>query len=73
MAGTENYVSLLPNDLILHIIAFLLARDAVKTCVLSKRWRSVWTTVSDLGFSVFSYDDLFMDKVLALYGGSKVT
>ncbi|XP_030476189.2 F-box/LRR-repeat protein 25-like isoform X2 [Syzygium oleosum] len=77
MAGTEDYVSLLPDDAIEHIFSFLPTRDAVRTCVLSRRWRSAWTTaVPDLGFSVSSHGGgdggSFVDRVLALYGRSKV-
>ncbi|KAL3739626.1 hypothetical protein ACJRO7_020959 [Eucalyptus globulus] len=68
----EDYISLLPDYLIHHIFSFLHMRDVVKTCVLSKRWQSVWTTVSDLRFSVSSYDDSFVDRVLTLYGLDKV-
>ncbi|XP_056158495.1 F-box protein At5g03100-like [Syzygium oleosum] len=68
----EDYMSLLPDCLIHHIFSSLPTRDAVKTCVLSKRWQSVWTNISDLRFSVSSYDDTFVDRVLTLYVGRKV-
>ncbi|KAF8015168.1 hypothetical protein BT93_H0848 [Corymbia citriodora subsp. variegata] len=54
-----DYISLLPDCLIHHIFSFLPTRDVVKTCVLSKRWQSVWTAISDL-------------KVLTLYRWRKV-
>ncbi|KAI3412712.1 uncharacterized protein J3R85_017058 [Psidium guajava] len=69
----EDYISLLPDCLIHHIFSYLPTREVVKTCVLSKTWRSVWTTVSDLGFSVHSCrDDLFVDRVLMLHASGKV-
>ncbi|XP_030476181.2 putative F-box protein At1g49610 [Syzygium oleosum] len=82
MAGTlkqttgqkdDDYISPLPDCLIHHIFSFLRMRDVVKTCVLSKSWRSVWTTVSDLRFSISSYDDdWFVERVLTQYGWAKV-
>ncbi|XP_056158473.1 F-box/LRR-repeat protein At5g02910-like [Syzygium oleosum] len=68
----EDYISLLPDCLIHHIFSFLPTRDVIKTCVLSKRWQFVWTTISDLGFSVSSYHDSFVDRVLTHYVGPKV-
>ncbi|XP_048131525.1 putative F-box/LRR-repeat protein At5g02930 [Rhodamnia argentea] len=69
----KDYISLLPDCLITHIFSFLPTRDVVKACVLSKSWRSVWTTISDLRFSVSSYDDdSFVDRVLTLYEWAKV-
>ncbi|KAF8029270.1 hypothetical protein BT93_E1828 [Corymbia citriodora subsp. variegata] len=62
----------LNDDLIEHIFSFLPTRDVVKTCVLSSRWRSYWPTVLDLRFSVSSPHDSFVDRVLKLYGRSKV-
>ncbi|XP_039169590.1 F-box protein At5g03100 [Eucalyptus grandis] len=67
-----DYISLLPDCLIHHIFSFLPTRDVVKTCVLSKRWQSIWTTISNLKFSVSSYDDSFVNRVLTLYMWPKV-
>ncbi|KAG2572299.1 hypothetical protein PVAP13_7KG167130 [Panicum virgatum] len=36
-AGMEDRLSSLPDDL-LHIMSFLTSRQAVQTCVLSRRW-----------------------------------
>ncbi|KAI6705717.1 hypothetical protein NL676_008679 [Syzygium grande] len=70
MASTEDRP--LPDDIIEHIFSFLPTRDVVKTCVLSRRWRSYWTTVPDLRFSVSSHHDSFVDRILRLYGRGKV-
>ncbi|KAF8029059.1 hypothetical protein BT93_E1662 [Corymbia citriodora subsp. variegata] len=43
----EDYISLLP-DCVIHHIFFLPTEDVIKTCLLSRRWRYVWTTISDL-------------------------
>ncbi|XP_056158475.1 F-box protein At5g03100-like, partial [Syzygium oleosum] len=73
--GRKNYedcISLLPDCLIHHIFSFLPTRDVIKTCVLSKRWRSVWTSILDLRFSVSSCGDPFVERVLTHYGWPKV-
>ncbi|KAK3433634.1 hypothetical protein EUGRSUZ_D00932 [Eucalyptus grandis] len=71
MVGTEEYISMLPNCLT-NDFSFLPTRDTVKICILSIMWQSVWTAVLDLRFSVSSYDNSFVEKVLMLYGRGKV-
>ncbi|XP_052133990.1 uncharacterized protein LOC127752620 [Oryza glaberrima] len=36
----------LPDDLIRRIMSFLYARQAVRTCVLSRRWRHLWRSLT---------------------------
>ncbi|XP_030513684.2 F-box/FBD/LRR-repeat protein At2g26030-like [Rhodamnia argentea] len=73
----EDYIDLLPDCLIHHIFSFLPTEDAIKTCVLSIRWRFVWTTVLDLKFSISffgsSYDESFVDGVLTQYAWAKIS
>uniref|UniRef100_A0A0E0R5L7 F-box domain-containing protein n=1 Tax=Oryza rufipogon TaxID=4529 RepID=A0A0E0R5L7_ORYRU len=41
-ASEEDGIDVLPDALLQHILSFLPAEDAVKTCVLSRRWRHLW-------------------------------
>ncbi|KAJ0431498.1 putative F-box domain, leucine-rich repeat domain superfamily, F-box-like domain superfamily [Helianthus annuus] len=49
----EGYdrLSSLPDDLIHKILSFIGIKDAINTCVLSSRWRYIWTTLPYLNFS----------------------
>ncbi|CAI8603178.1 unnamed protein product [Vicia faba] len=38
----------LPNEILLHIMSYLMIEDVVKTSVLSKRWRNLWKYLRDL-------------------------
>ncbi|XP_066326078.1 F-box/LRR-repeat protein At3g58900-like [Miscanthus floridulus] len=38
-------ISDLPDELLHHAMSFLLARDVVRTCVLSTRWRHLWVSM----------------------------
>ncbi|KAF8029746.1 hypothetical protein BT93_E2237 [Corymbia citriodora subsp. variegata] len=51
--GNRPRLPLLPDDVIHHIFSFLPIKDAVRTSVLSKHWRSTWTTPTNLVFDGF--------------------
>uniref|UniRef100_A0A5B6YZ04 F-box domain-containing protein n=1 Tax=Davidia involucrata TaxID=16924 RepID=A0A5B6YZ04_DAVIN len=50
----EDYICKLPDDILSSIISFLAVRDTVKTTVLSKRWRHLCASISNLNFDWFS-------------------
>lgn len=49
-SSTSDVISNLPCDVLEKIFKCLLIRDVVRTSVLSKRWRYIWTTVPQLIF-----------------------
>ncbi|KAK9285578.1 hypothetical protein L1049_024773 [Liquidambar formosana] len=42
-----------PEDVLLHILSFLPTIDAVRTSLLSRKWRNLWSSIPSL---YFSYD-----------------
>lgn len=48
MAGGEDRLGALPNDLLRYVMSFLPSRDTVRTCVLGKRWSTLWKSVPAL-------------------------
>ncbi|GMN51561.1 hypothetical protein TIFTF001_020707 [Ficus carica] len=46
----EDRISALPDAIILHILSFLPTLHTVRTSLLSKRWRHMWTLASVLDF-----------------------
>ncbi|CAL4915902.1 unnamed protein product [Urochloa decumbens] len=44
-AGAACRINALPNHVLIHAISFLDARQLVRTCVLSRRWRDLWRSV----------------------------
>ncbi|KAF2910016.1 hypothetical protein DAI22_11g068700 [Oryza sativa Japonica Group] len=42
MASGEDRISALPEDLLHQVLSLLPSRDAVRTCVLARRWRDLW-------------------------------
>ncbi|KAJ4744585.1 F-box/RNI-like superfamily protein [Rhynchospora pubera] len=51
----RDMISSLPDCLIHLIMSFLTAQEAVQTCVLSKRWQYLWTTLPFLDFDVRNF------------------
>jgi hypothetical protein len=41
-AGNEDRLGSLPDDAFLHVLSLLPSEDAVRTCVLARRWRHLW-------------------------------
>ncbi|KAK8642151.1 hypothetical protein V6N13_011508 [Hibiscus sabdariffa] len=50
-APDKDLISSLPDSLLQEILCFLPIEDAVKTCLLSRRWRSLWTQMPTLSFT----------------------
>ncbi|KAI3960212.1 hypothetical protein MKW98_016936 [Papaver atlanticum] len=49
-SSEADRISSLPDSLIHHILSFMYMNHAVQTCVLSTRWRYIWTSMSVLKF-----------------------
>ncbi|VAI62502.1 hypothetical protein VPH35_113283 [Triticum aestivum] len=68
LASGEDRIGALPDDLLQNVMSFLLSRDAMRTCVLARRWSTLWKSVPALRIE----DDLatdsnkFVDELLRL-------
>ncbi|CAN0879159.1 Putative F-box/FBD/LRR-repeat protein At1g66300 [Linum grandiflorum] len=51
----HDRLSDLPDDILHHILSFLNTKSCVKTCILSKRWTSLWKYVHGLTFREKSF------------------
>uniref|UniRef100_A0ACD6A1Z7 Uncharacterized protein n=2 Tax=Avena sativa TaxID=4498 RepID=A0ACD6A1Z7_AVESA len=45
LAGGEDHIGALPDVLLQQVLSLLPSRQAVRTCVLSTRWRTLWKSV----------------------------
>ncbi|CAH8384124.1 unnamed protein product [Eruca vesicaria subsp. sativa] len=71
----EDMFNRLPNPIISHILSFLPTKEAASTSVLSKRWRLLFISVTNLDFEGDEESPTFVgfvDRVLALQGNAKL-
>lgn len=45
-----DWLSNLPTDVLLHILSFLNITEVVKTSLLSRKWRFIWSSIPCLNF-----------------------
>jgi len=55
----------LPNHVLLRIIEFMNIKCSVQTCVLSKRWKDIWKSLTRLLFVRFYEDDDITNKFVS--------
>ncbi|XP_047085317.1 FBD-associated F-box protein At5g18780-like [Lolium rigidum] len=68
-AGGADRISALPDAILQHVLSFLQAREAVRSCVLARRWRYLWKSIPVLrltGCSPVKEFRKFMDYLLVL-------
>ncbi|PRQ17700.1 putative F-box domain-containing protein [Rosa chinensis] len=55
----EDRISELPDAILCHILSFFSTREAVKTSILSHRWKNVWASVPNLDFDEYELAYVF--------------
>ncbi|CAO2209832.1 unnamed protein product [Urochloa humidicola] len=60
-------LSALPDALLHHVMSFMKAWDVVRTCVLSRRWRSLWASAPCVDIRIGSYSDAPEDFAKFVY------
>lgn len=62
----------LPDEILTHILSFLSTKEAVQTCILSKKWRHAWAFLLVLKFSIDDWvDTRFLDVETIIEGENK--
>uniref|UniRef100_A0A1J3IKV5 F-box/LRR-repeat protein n=1 Tax=Noccaea caerulescens TaxID=107243 RepID=A0A1J3IKV5_NOCCA len=76
---SRDIINGLPDPLISHILSFLPTKEAASSSVLSKRWRFLFASVTNLDFKSNGDDDVastsfmdFVERVLALQGSAPI-
>ncbi|XP_050232870.1 F-box/LRR-repeat protein At3g26922-like isoform X2 [Mercurialis annua] len=58
----EDRISELPDCILHHVFSFADTSDVVRTCVLSKRWRYLWTSLPCLNFNFRKFSRVISSK-----------
>ncbi|KAH1229352.1 putative F-box/FBD/LRR-repeat protein [Glycine max] len=58
----RDRLSELPDFVLLHIMNFIDTKDALRTCILSKRWKDLWKHLTTLSF--YQSSSLFNERVV---------
>ncbi|VAI62537.1 unnamed protein product [Triticum turgidum subsp. durum] len=66
MAGGEDRLSALPDDLIRLIVGRLDTRTALSTAVLARRWAHITSDLAELDFTVSDILPTEYDRTVAL-------
>ncbi|CAL5069568.1 unnamed protein product [Urochloa decumbens] len=61
-AASADGFDALPDEVLHHILGFLEAYEAVRTCVLAKRWRHLWRHATGLRVAAAD-EDAFLESV----------
>ncbi|KAK3119869.1 hypothetical protein QOZ80_9AG0676800 [Eleusine coracana subsp. coracana] len=77
-AASGDRLGTLPDDVLHHVLSFLPAQDAVRTCVLAHRWVHLWKSATSLQIVRRDVDGPrsvkavreFVDHLLLLRGSS---
>lgn len=73
----QDRISGLPDELLWHMLSFLETKYAVRTCILSTRWKNIWASVPTMDFDQTSFHDpkkfwAFIDYVLLFRCSSNI-
>ncbi|KAF6163293.1 hypothetical protein GIB67_025157 [Kingdonia uniflora] len=72
---SHDFISDLPDSLLLQILSLLEMHNVISTCLLSRKWRYLWTSIPCLSFEERDSDanfPNFIDKSLSLHVGEKI-
>ncbi|KAJ1694829.1 hypothetical protein LUZ63_011527 [Rhynchospora breviuscula] len=78
MSNTLPDLSNLPDLVLVSILSLMDPKEAVQTCILSKRWRNLWTCIPSLNFYKGNFKGTndafvhFVSSMLSLRGASKL-
>ncbi|KAI8558544.1 hypothetical protein RHMOL_Rhmol04G0103100 [Rhododendron molle] len=75
----KDWISNLPDAILCHILSLMPTKNAVRTRILSTRWKSLWASVPIIDLRNYRKDDGpgsfmdFVDRVLLLHNSPNLT
>ncbi|KAL5712063.1 hypothetical protein ACHQM5_014270 [Ranunculus cassubicifolius] len=72
----RDKISYMPEPIQSHIVSYLPLKEAIKTSILSRRWREIGSSLSNLDFEELGEDEKvnkdIIDQTLFLHNGSDI-
>ncbi|XP_010490726.1 PREDICTED: putative F-box/LRR-repeat protein At3g28410 [Camelina sativa] len=68
-----DFINSMPDDILQHILSFIPTDLAMRTCVLSRRWRHVWCETPSLYIHEFRLKDGAINQTLTSYKAPNIT
>ncbi|CAH8269841.1 unnamed protein product [Arabidopsis lyrata] len=68
-----DFISSLPDVILHHILSSVPTKSAIRTSLLSKRWRYVWSETPSLSIDCRRTDPNSIEKTLAFFSAPKIT
>ncbi|KAG2244763.1 hypothetical protein Bca52824_093375 [Brassica carinata] len=68
----RDTISSLPDVILQHILTFIPTQYAIRTSLLSKRWRNVWCDTPSLSFDSPTLKDAWIKQTLTAYTAPKM-
>ncbi|XP_010423796.1 PREDICTED: F-box/LRR-repeat protein At5g02910-like [Camelina sativa] len=68
-----DFISSLPDVILHHILSSVSTKSAIRTSVLSKRWRYVWSETPSLSIDCHRANPNSIDKTLTSFSAPKIT
>ncbi|TVU24843.1 hypothetical protein EJB05_27303 [Eragrostis curvula] len=67
--SVADRISDLPDEMLLQVMFYLTLQEAVRTCLLSRRWKNVWASLMWLNFDTAKFSSMkafkkFVDNLL---------
>ncbi|CAH8269860.1 unnamed protein product [Arabidopsis lyrata] len=68
-----DFISSLPDAILHHIFSYITTKVAIRTSVLSKRWKHIWYETPSLSIVCYRVDPNSINKTLRSYSAPKIT
>lgn len=67
-----DFISSMPDDILRHILSFTVTISAIRTSVLSRRWRHLWRELTSLYIEDFGPQARGINQILTNYTAPKI-
>jgi hypothetical protein len=71
--STTDFISQLPDSLLIHVTSFITTKAAMRACLVAKQWKKLWAYIPVLDFSDFHSDYRIFDTHMEIVYGQLIS